>query len=614
MPKAAFDCGAMFGADRMKNMKVSAKLIVSFMVVGALAVAVGAVGVFGMTRIAGSGSYKHGNIIEPMPHLASAERTLLTIRIHVREMVMASMTGDFALVETEFGNIASLLPVLDGYMTAYRALTRDPEVIRLFDEARALYENSLVPVVVSIYEASQIADIPAILGAMELCRLYSDKILENFMRCFQTMVEDGQATSQRATNLARALLAAIIITLTVALIATIFLTFHVSGMISKPLGLLTQTLDDTANGDLTKRLPEAGGDEIARASRSFNKTMAGLGKLITAIKTQAGTLSEIGDDLADNMTQTASAMSQIADNIQNIKGRVLNQSASVTETNATMEQVTVNINKLSGNVERQTSAVSQTASALEQMMANIQAVTATLVKNAENVRELQESSDTGRAGLQGVTADIKEIARESEGLLEINSVMKNIAGQTNLLSMNAAIEAAHAGEAGRGFAVVADEIRKLAESSGEQSKTIGTVLKKIKESMDKITRSTDSVFAKFETIDCGVKTVADQEEAILRAMEEQSRGSKQVLSASGQVNDITQQVKGGALEMREGSREVIQESKNLGKVTQEITIGMNEMAAGAEQVNKAVSAVNKLSDRTRENILSLVRSVSQFKV
>ena len=394
----------------------------------------------------------------------------------------------------------------------------------------------------------------------------------------------------------------------------VLIAMLISGMVTRPIALLTKALDDVANGDLTKRLPEQGEDEVGQASRSYNLSMEEFRKMISAIKSKAGLLAEIGTNLASNMTETAAAMNEIAANIQSIKGRVLNQSASVTETNATMEQVTGNINKLSGQVERQTGAVSQASSALEQMMANIQSVTTTLTKNVENVRQLQESSETGKNSLQEVAADIQEIARESEGLLEINSVMENIASQTNLLSMNAAIEAAHAGESGRGFAVVADEIRKLAESSSEQSKTICTVLKKIKDSMDKITRSTDNVLNKFEAIDQGVRTVAEQEEAIRRAMEEQSHGSKQVLHASGQVGDITQQVRGGSMEMLEGSKEVIQESKNLERVTQEITNGINEMAVGAEQVNKAVNTVNELTGKTKENISTLVQSVSGFRV
>jgi methyl-accepting chemotaxis protein len=314
------------------------------------------------------------------------------------------------------------------------------------------------------------------------------------------------------------------------------------------------------------------------------------------------------------MTETAAAINQITANIQSIKVRVINQSASVTETNATMEQITENITKLNNHVEKQTVSVSQSSSAIEEMLANIQSVTQTLVKNADNVQDLSAASEIGRNGLQEVAVDIQEIAKESEGLLEINSVMENIASQTNLLSMNAAIEAAHAGEAGKGFAVVADEIRKLAESSGEQSKTISTVLKKIKTSIDKITLSTDNVLARFEVIDGGVRTVSEQEENIRNAMEEQGQGSQLILESIGQVNEVTQLVQGGSMEMLEGSKEVIRESKNLEKVTQEIAGGMNEMAAGSDQINVAIHRVNELTGQNRENIDMLMKEVAKFKV
>jgi methyl-accepting chemotaxis protein len=248
------------------------------------------------------------------------------------------------------------------------------------------------------------------------------------------------------------------------------------------------------------------------------------------------------------------------------------------------------------------------------MLSNIRSVTQTLIQTAGNVKQLMEASEVGRIGLQGVGTDIQEIAHESEGLLEINALMENIASQTNLLSMNAAIEAAHAGEAGKGFAVVADEIRKLAESSGKQSKTIGAVLKKIKGSIDKMTTSTNNVLGKFEAIDSGVKIVSDQETNIRGAMEEQGTGSKQILEVIGQLNDITLLVKGESAGMLQGSMKVIQEGKNLELVTREITNGVNEMAIGAEQINVAVNRVNELSGQNQNNINILVEEVSRFKI
>jgi methyl-accepting chemotaxis protein len=314
------------------------------------------------------------------------------------------------------------------------------------------------------------------------------------------------------------------------------------------------------------------------------------------------------------MNETAAAVNEITANIKSIETQTSQQQTGVKTTGATMEQVVENVESLNTQIQKQSDCVSQSSAAVEEMLANINSVTQTLVKNEANVSKLTRASEVGRKGLRGVSTDIQTIAQESAGLLEINGVMENIASQTNLLSMNAAIEAAHAGDAGRGFAVVAGEIRKLAESSSAQSKTISEVLKKIKGSIDKITVSTSEVLRNFEAISEGVKTVTDQESNVRMSMEEQETGSKAILEAIGNLNAITGEVKGSATGMLGGSRKVIQESKTLERLTGEIGNGMVEMASGAEQINTAVNRVNDISEGNKKQIGRLMAEVSRFKI
>jgi methyl-accepting chemotaxis protein/CheY-like chemotaxis protein len=249
------------------------------------------------------------------------------------------------------------------------------------------------------------------------------------------------------------------------------------------------------------------------------------------------------------------------------------------------------------------------------MTANIQSVTKTLVQNTENLEILAEASENGKTGLQTVAGNILEIARESEGLLEINTVMASIASQTNLLSMNAAIEAAHAGAAGKGFAVVADEIRKLAESSGKQSKTTGVMLKKIKALIDSISKSSNDVLTRFDAIDSSVKTVSEHGLNIRNAMEEQEAGGKQILESINRLKDITHLVKNGSNEMSDSGDELTKKTSEFINISNQVVNTMNKIVGGAmSDIQLAIKHVDEMSIENNRNFIDLKEETEKFKV
>lgn len=408
--------------------------------------------------------------------------------------------------------------------------------------------------------------------------------------------------------------------LSIALLVLFFLSIISSVLISrsitKPLVQTITILKDISEGegDLTRKIEVKSHDEVSDMAKYFNLTFDKIRNLVALVRSQSNSLLILGENLSSNMTETAAAINEITANIQSIKNQTLSQSASVTETSATMEQISKGIDKLNQLILDQSANVTESSSAIEEMMANIGSVTKTLVKNSENIKQLTFSSEAGRKVLDIITLGIKDVAKESDGLMEIGQIIQNIASQTNLLSMNAAIEAAHAGDSGRGFAVVADEIRKLAESSSTQTKTISTVLKRIKDSIAIIIKYSEDVATKFNTIENEVKIVTEQEDGIRRAMEEQNEGSKQVLEAITILNEITQKVQASSIEMLTGSKQVSKEAVNMNMITQEISGGMNEMASGAEQMTVAVNAVNELSLENKVSIDSLINEVNKFKI
>ena len=227
---------------------------------------------------------------------------------------------------------------------------------------------------------------------------------------------------------------------------------------------------------------------------------------------------------------------------------------------------------------------------------------------------MNKATDSGKNVISDTVALSNAVLESSDILLEASSVIQSIANQTNLLSMNAEIEAAHAGEFGKGFAVVAQEIRKLAEDSSSQGGKISGLLNDLKEKIEKVSFSALKAQSEFLNITELAGRTRIQENNIMTSMEKQEQGNRRVLNAMDNISNITGEVQKVSNEMLLESNRVSSEMKSLAKMSDSISNTMEEMSDSTMQINASMQDVNTLTQKNKEFSDMLISEVKKFRV
>ncbi|WP_027728569.1 methyl-accepting chemotaxis protein [Treponema sp. C6A8] len=401
-----------------------------------------------------------------------------------------------------------------------------------------------------------------------------------------------------------------------SLIFAVIVGMFVVKLSIKPLKDVSSAISGIASGDadLTKRLNATANDEIGEVVQGFNKFSEKLQAIIGDVKNSKDELMVAGENLNSSTQDTASSITQIIANIDSMKRQIEGQNQSVNQTAGAVTEIASNIESLGRMVQNQSSGVTQASAAVEEMIGNISSVNTSMDKMAYSFSDLRSNSQVGIDKQRAVNERIEQIETQSQMLQEANVAIANIASQTNLLAMNAAIEAAHAGEAGKGFAVVADEIRKLSETSTAQSKTIGNQLTNIKESIGEVVAASSEASIAFEAVS---KKLEDTDALVMQiksAMEEQNEGSKQITEALHNMQDSTLEVKNASAEMEEGNKMILAEVQSLQDAAMHMTSSMEEMSIGAKKINETGVTLKEVSEQIGGSISQIGEQVDQFKV
>lgn len=474
-----------------------------------------------------------------------------------------------------------------------------------------IYESQLWPLVQATPDITD--EIRAVDGQVDVV---VNDIKNSLVKLSDVLVKKAHAADRQFESDIQHIMLINLILGSIGVLISLGALFATIRIIMRPLRRQIAVLTDISEGegDLTITLDESARDEFGELGKRFNIFLIKLNHILQTVRTSMTNLESASDTLAANAVQTSAALNQITANIESVKGMITNQSASITETSASVEQINKNVASFHENVQRQGKEVEGTVAGVRQLSTDINILGDKVASATKLFADLRKESTEGRAKIDLVIQLIQDISGKSDSLLETNQVISAIASQTNLLAMNAAIEAAHAGDAGKGFSVVADEIRKLAETTAVQAKDIAAMLEGIKNQIDQISNAGITSGTSFATISQQILSTGELQSGIQESLKIQTESNKHTLETFESIQHLSAEIRGGSREMTQGTETILDEMTRLVQLSTQAQQSMTEISAGTMEINEAVQIISDLSRETRQAVLEVRQETDRFKL